>query len=125
MQVALLRRADPWLPPVALMAIIFALSAQPSLDSGLGIIDTVGRKVVHFGEFALLTALWWRALVTRMPTRRALSLALLISAAYAASDEIHQHFVSGRHASPVDWVIDVCGAAAAGLYLRSRSRAPA
>jgi VanZ family protein len=125
MHVTLLRRADPWLLPLALMTIIFVLSAQPSLDSGLGTIDTVGRKVVHFGEFALLSMLWWRALVTRMPSRRALPLALVISAAYAASDELHQHFVSGRHASPIDWLIDVSGATLATLYLRSRSRTPA
>jgi VanZ family protein len=125
MQVALLRRADPWLPPLLLMAVIFALSAQPSLNSGLGTIDTVGRKVVHFGEFALLTVLWWRALVTRMSHRRALSAALLISAGYAATDELHQHFVSGRHASVFDWLIDTAGASAAALYLRSRARTPA
>ena len=125
MPVALLRRADPWLPPLVLMAVIFALSAQPSLNSGLGTIDTVGRKVVHFGEFALLTVLWWRALVTRMSHRRALSAALLISAAYAATDELHQHFVSGRHASVIDWLIDTAGATTAALYLRSRARTTA
>jgi VanZ family protein len=125
MRVALLRRADPWLPPLVLMAVIFALSAQPSLNSGLGTIDAVGRKFVHFGEFALLTVLWWRALVTRVPHRRALSAALLISAAYAATDELHQHFVSGRHANVVDWLIDTAGASAAALYLRSRARTTA
>ena len=36
------------------MGVIFALSAQPSLDSGLGWIDHIGRKFVHFGEYALL-----------------------------------------------------------------------
>jgi VanZ family protein len=107
------------------MAVIFALSAQPSLNSGLGTIDMVGRKFIHFGEFALLTVLWWRAFVTRMSHRRALSAALLISAAYAATDELHQHFVSGRHASVVDWLIDTAGASAAALYLRSRARTTA
>ena len=125
MRVALLRRADPWLPPLLLMAVIFVLSAQPSLNSGLGTIDTVGRKFVHFGEFALLTALWWRALTTRMAPRLALTAALLISVAYAGTDELHQHFVSGRHTSPIDWLIDTAGASAAALYLRSRARTPA
>ena len=38
-----LRRLDPWLPPLALMGLIFFLSAQPNLNSGLGWIDHVGR----------------------------------------------------------------------------------
>ena len=125
MPVALLRRADPWLPPLVLMAVIFALSAQPSLNSGLGTIDMVGRKFVHFGEFALLTVLWWRALVTRMSHRRALSAALLISAAYAATDELHQTFVEGRHGNAVDWLIDSAGAALVALRLGTRERSAA
>ena len=30
-------------PPIALMAVIFFLSAQPDLNSGLGVWDTIGR----------------------------------------------------------------------------------
>jgi hypothetical protein len=44
-----IRRLDPWLPPLLLMGVIFFFSAQPSLDSGLGVIDLVARKIVHFG----------------------------------------------------------------------------
>jgi VanZ family protein len=106
-----------------LMAVIFALSAQPNLNSGLGVVDTIGRKTIHFGEYALLTLLWWRALATRVSHRAALTLAFLISVAYAATDELHQHFVEGRHASPIDWAIDSAGAGLAALYLRSRARA--
>src|SRR3954451_18226632 len=35
-------RLDPWLPPFLMMAVIFALSAQPDLNSGLGAIDLIG-----------------------------------------------------------------------------------
>ena len=38
-------------PPLALMALIFALSAQPDLNSGLGGWDTVLRKLAHMTEF--------------------------------------------------------------------------
>ena len=41
-------------PPLVLMALIFFLSAQPDLNSGLGWIDHVGRKLVHMAEYALL-----------------------------------------------------------------------
>jgi VanZ family protein len=118
----LLLRLDPWLPPVALMAAIFALSAQPDLSSGLGVIDTIGRKVVHAAEYALLAVLWWRALV-RTPARpHAALLAFLIAVGYSATDEYHQSFVEGRHGSPLDVAIDAVGAGLALLAIRRRLR---
>jgi VanZ family protein len=116
-------RLDLWLPPVVLMGVIFAFSAQPSLDSGLGLIDQIGRKLIHFGEYALLCFLWWRALVTVTSPKRAVLFAFLLASGYAATDELHQTFVDGRHGTPVDWLIDSAGAATAALTLRARSRA--
>jgi VanZ family protein len=125
MRVAPLRRLDLWLPPVLLMGLIFFFSAQPSLDSGLGWVDTVGRKLVHFGEYALLCFLWWRPLRTGMPARRAAVLALVLSGLYAATDELHQSLVEGRHGTPVDWAIDTAGAAVAAYALGARRRVAA
>ena len=111
-------------PPLALMGVIFLLSAQPSLDSGLGAWDTVLRKAGHMAEYGLLWWLWWRAL----GFRRA-GVAVAIALAYAASDELHQSFVSGRNGSPWDWAIDAAGVGLAGLVVvlrhRSRTRATA
>ena len=45
--------------------------------------------------------------------------AVAAGVAYAVTDELHQHFVRGRHASPVDVVIDTAGVAA-GIYLYKR-----
>jgi len=118
-------RLDLWLPPIVLMAVIFILSAQPSLDTGLGLIDTIGRKLVHFAEYMLLCFLWWRPLSRILPPRRAILLAFLISSAYAATDELHQSFVEGRHGTPVDWAIDTAGAGLAALLLRALQRTPA
>jgi VanZ family protein len=112
-----LRKMDPWAPPLALMAVIFFLSAQPSLNSGLGWIDHVGRKFIHAGEYALLCVLWWRALRTVTDRVSALYPAWLIAAAYAVTDELHQGFVDGRHATWVDVLIDSLGAALAALVL--------
>jgi VanZ family protein len=125
MQMALLRRPDLWLPPLLLMGLIWFFSAQPSLDSGLGWIDTLGRKLIHFGEYALLCFLWWRLLRTRMPDRRAALVALLVSSLYAVTDELHQSYVDGRYGTPVDWAIDTAGAAAAAFALRARRRVAA
>jgi VanZ family protein len=106
-----LKKLDPWLPPLVLMAVIFFFSAQPNLNSGLGWIDTVGRKFVHASEYAFLCFLWWRALRTRLDRTTALMPAWLITVAYAATDEYHQTFISGRHGTWVDVAIDGMGAA--------------
>jgi VanZ family protein len=117
MGVGLIRRVDPWLPPLLLMGVIFLLSAQPSLDSGLGQIDLMGRKVVHFSGYALLCFLWWRWLRTGMESRRAALVAFALSSLYALSDEFHQSYVEGRHGTVVDWAIDSAGAAVVALRL--------
>jgi VanZ family protein len=125
MRMALLRRPDLWLPPLLLMGLIYFASAQPSLDSGLGWIDTVGRKLIHLGEYALLCFLWWRALRTVMPDRRAAVVALVVASLYGATDEFHQSFVEGRNGSPLDWAIDTAGAAAAAFAVSARRRVAA
>lgn len=118
-----LRKMDPWAPPLLLMALIFYLSAQPNLNSGLGWIDHVGRKCIHASEYALLCFLWWRALRTRIDSTLALAPAWTIAFLYACSDEFHQRFVPGRGPSWVDVSIDSMGAAVfALLVLRALAR---
>ena len=108
-------------PPVAVMALIFALSATPDLSSGLGAWDFVLRKIAHVTIFALL----WLALARSTEWRRPL-LAGVIAVLYAVSDELHQSFVEGRHGSPVDVAIDAVGIGlamlAAALTARRRGR---
>ena len=117
------RALSLWLPPLVLMGVIFVLSAQPSLDSGLGLLDTIGRKIVHFAEYALLCALWWRAFRSVVPPRHAIAVAFAVASLYAVSDELHQSFVEGRHGSPLDWAIDTAGSGAAAIALRRRALA--
>src|ERR1044072_8698584 len=96
------RALTVWLPVLAWAAVIFVFSSIPSLSSGLGTWDTVLRKGAHITEYAILGLLLYRALEREAP-------ALAVGIAYAATDELHQHFVSGRHASPVDVAIDAVG----------------
>ena len=103
-------------PPILLMAVIFALSAQPDLNSGLGTLDLVGRKIIHAASYGLLWWLWQRALGTSSPLPAA-----LITIAYAVSDEFHQSFVEGRHGTPVDVLIDATGVVIA-IALSARLR---
>ena len=97
-------RLATWGPAVLWAGLIFALSSIPDLGTDLGVWDTVLRKLAHTAEFAILGALVYRA-VASAPA------AILLSSAFAASDELHQTFVSGRHGSPLDWVIDTVGVA--------------
>ena len=110
------RALNVWLPVLAWAAVIFAFSSIPSLSSGLGVWDTVLRKGAHVTEYAILGALLYRALERDVP-------ALAAGIAYAATDELHQHFVRGRHASPIDVGIDAVGVAFGMiLWLRLRQR---
>ena len=104
------------------MGLIFFLSHQPDLSSGFGIWDLIGRKFVHAGVYALLCALWWRALRTVTRPRAALVAAVAVSLAYAVSDEVHQTFIEGRHGSALDVAIDSAGIAVAAGWLRRRGR---
>ncbi|MEX1142171.1 MAG: VanZ family protein [Thermoleophilaceae bacterium] len=118
-----LRSVAPFLPALALMALIFAFSGLPSDGDEKGLLVLVARKAAHFGEYFLLTALWWWALRTKMSSRRALLPALAIAIGYAITDEIHQTFVDGRVGTWRDVAIDSAGAlAAAWLIARSRAR---
>lgn len=110
-----------WLPPIALMTLIFALSAMPSDDVDHGLAYLVVRKTAHFTEYALLAALWWRALRSRFTDPTAMRAALAIAIGYAITDEFHQTFVDGRNGSPVDVLIDAAGAAT-GVAIAARRR---
>lgn len=110
-----------WVPPIALMALIFGLSAMPASDEDHGFLYILSRKAAHFIEYALLLGLWWRALASKLTGRRALVVALAITILYAGSDELHQTFVNGRAGRPLDVGIDAAGAlTAAALIVRAR-----
>jgi VanZ family protein len=96
------RTLTHWLPVLLWAGVIFALSSIPSLGTGLGTWDTILRKGAHMTEYAILAVLLVRALGREAP-------ALAIGIAYAATDELHQAFVHGRHASPIDVAIDTVG----------------
>jgi VanZ family protein len=103
-----------WAPVVLWAALIFALSSIPSLNTGLGTWDLVLRKLAHLTEYTVLGALLARALARP-------EFAILAGALYAASDEMHQHFVRGRHAAWYDVVVDTVGVTV-GVIAWRRSR---
>jgi VanZ family protein len=104
------------------MGLIWFFSDQPNLSSGLGVIDLVGRKLVHAAEYGLLCLLWWRALRGLLAPRAALACAFALAVGYGALDERHQTSVEGRSGSAVDVAIDASGAALALALIRRRER---
>ena len=79
------------------------------------------RKTAHFTEYFVFCLLLFRGL--RGPRKGWRwtwgATAVFIAFSYAALDEVHQAFVSSRHASPYDSLLDSVGAlfAIAILYL--------
>jgi VanZ family protein len=97
-----------WLPPLLLMAFIFQLSSQPTLPQAPGPwLDAILKKLSHAFVYTLLFVLLFRAWRQSLTRSSALGAALLITAAYAVSDELHQSLVPGRHANWYDVLIDL------------------
>lgn len=121
-------------PAVFFMGMIFYFSAKPASDvvhTGGGWMELASRiaqwlafglaveinwlKVGHFiGYFGL--GLAYHHALTGLTLRPGIW-TILLSAAYAVSDEIHQTFVPGRHAELRDIFIDTSAAACAVLAI--------
>lgn len=111
------------LAPLAMMGAIFYLSAQPFEGPELAWWEVAIRKLGHVAGYAVLTSLWWWALVGRAD--HPLAIAAAISLLYAASDEYHQTFTENRNGSPLDVGIDAIGIAlACGVVSRRWPRPP-
>jgi hypothetical protein len=100
-----------WAPVVLCAGLIFGLSSVPDLGTGLGTWDLVLRKIAHFCEYAVLGFLLIRAVGRG-------ALAAAAGVAYAGTDELHQHFVAGRHGAFRDVAIDAAGVVAGVLLGR-------
>ena len=124
-----LKKGLSWALCLLWMGVIFGMSAMPGDVSGeqSGTITRIFLSVVSFlfgeraagavTEYAILFGLYCHALRVS-GAKHAARTALLMSAAYAASDEFHQSFTDGRGPSPVDVCIDTAGASLA-LLLRT------
>ena len=100
---------------ISVVETILGEDAAGAVD--IELLELLIRKAAHMAEYAVLCLLFCRAL-RLSGARHPAALALLLSAAYAATDEFHQGFVDGRGPSPVDVMIDTTGAAI-GCAIRS------
>ena len=91
---------------------IFFFSGIPDLNSGLEL-DFLLRKIAHVLEYLILTFLLWRAFKGSFSLSVFYLFIYPAAAAflYAASDEFHQSFVSGRQGTLHDILIDGIGIA--------------
>lgn len=97
--------------------VIFSLSSFPDLATDLSsTVDLILRKGAHVTEFLILAVLIHKAL----GFRHRLWLTMVIGILYAASDEWHQTFISGRTGAITDVLIDSVGIVL-GTLLASRT----
>jgi VanZ family protein len=96
-----------------MMAAIFYVSSIPDIPVTEGMAVS-GHSLGYF----VLAVLVVRALAGGLPRRigvRVAAVAMIVTVAYAVSDEVHQSFVPGREASAYDVVVDTVGALAATM----------
>jgi VanZ family protein len=109
-----------WLPLIAYCVVIYIQSSYPSPESLPSF--EFSDKLFHFGAYAVLGILFYRAYLT-LPIKHNFQLIVLLSmisaSLYGVSDEIHQSFVSYRDGSFSDVIADALGAVS-GVYLYHR-----
>lgn len=100
-----------WIPVFGWCALIFYLSGIPQLTTGWGLYDLILRKIAHMAEYFILALLLYRAFKGsfNLTSFYLIFWSFSLSALYAISDEIHQHFVPTRNASYGDVFIDIIG----------------
>lgn len=119
-----------WGPVGLYAAFIFYLSSQSFFPDTLpSYVEKLGDKTHHMIAYGLFGLLWYRAFRHcggAWAAPRAVLLAILASALYGVTDELHQWFVPLREADPWDLMADTVGAAAAVISMdRWLSRRPA
>ncbi len=112
-----------WGPPLVWMILIFFLSSQESTQvSDVYTWNFIFFKSLHVLEYAALYFLLFRATLQEnsKDQKKARLIALLITFAYAASDELHQTFVPTREGRLRDVGIDTIGMSLMYIYTKYR-----
>ncbi len=100
-----------WLPLIAWIVMIFALSSIPGLSSDDVKLPTGFDKLIHFIEYAVFALLYYRGL-SYGGVRVRWSIVLIVIAsgiAVAALDEMYQSYIPRRDSSLYDLVMDSAG----------------
>src|SRR5262249_10071846 len=128
-------RLPQWVPPIAWMVVILALSTDSGSSENTGrflfpalrfvlptasplVMETIHgfiRKLAHVTEYAALAGLWYRAFAGRWPSPLTAVIALGLSVAWAGVDEAFQGLPPSRPPSLVDVGVDAVGALLASV----------
>jgi VanZ family protein len=97
-------------PAAAMAAFIFTVSSFHSLEPPELLGFSPGDKLLHSLVYAVFGFLLLRSARALMDGAvRQAAAASVTGIFYGLTDEIHQRFVAGRHADPVDWAADSVG----------------
>jgi VanZ family protein len=111
-----------WGMSIVMMAVIFFFSSTPGYQlPNYGIIDTLVKKGGHMLGYSLLSLCYWRGLKW---DKKYLGWSWVFAVLYALTDEFHQSFISGRHASLFDVILFDSTGAAIGLWVAQRIISP-
>jgi len=118
-----LRHSDrPWRLVLAWVVFILLATTVPFpaglIETGTFPID----KLVHFGMYAGLGWTVAGAVGVGRGRRIVVLAAWILGVAFAAGDELHQHFIPGRDPALGDWAADAVGFTAAMLASSVRAR---
>jgi VanZ family protein len=93
--------------------LVSSISSFPAVSTGFDL-----SIVYHFGVFFMFTFFLTLTLTNKKPDRKTITIILLISLAYALSDEFHQLFVPGRVADVKDLLTDFIGSICSVLAIK-------
>ena len=114
-----------WFPIIVYCLLIYYQSSIPAPENmpDIPYLD----KMLHLGVYALLGALFLRALRTlKMKNTLALMiLSMALASLYGMSDELHQYFVPARNAELMDILADMLGSILGVLFYQKTSYLPA
>jgi VanZ family protein len=100
-------------PSEKLLAQVLNWLSISILSQNLGLLNHVLRKSAHLTEYAVLAVFLYNSLKPAegpVWSGKAAFWTLLASGSYSLTDEFHQMFVPGRHASLFDCLTDTTGA---------------
>lgn len=99
--------------PIVYMGFIFILSSillQENNQAGHSLIRQMMQNLLHIPLFGLLAFLWMKAFENcKFRLKRAFIYSIIITSCYAAFDELHQFFITGRYATFVDFLLNIIG----------------
>jgi VanZ family protein len=119
-----------WLPPFALMSLIFYFSSKQNISVSDGanrdVVNFLFFKSIHILEYAVLYFLFYRAyslsFLKSWSNRKIIVISAISTFLYSVIDEVHQTFVPTRTGTLRDIGIDLIGISIMVLYTNYYSK---